>query len=48
MRSQTDRDTRLEAADDVIDNSGSLDETGRQVQHLHNRYLALAREDDGD
>ena len=48
MRSQTDRDTRLEAADDVIDNSGTLEDTRRQVEHLHNRYLALAREDDGD
>jgi len=48
LRSQTDRDTRLEAADDVIDNSGPLEDTRRQVQHLHNRYLALARETDED
>ncbi|WP_405236892.1 dephospho-CoA kinase [Lentisalinibacter orientalis] len=43
MRSQTDRETRLDAADDVVDNAGSLEDTRRQVEHLHNRYLALAR-----
>jgi len=48
MRSQTDRETRLEAADDVIDNSGTLEDTRRQVEQLHNRYLALARETDDD
>jgi dephospho-CoA kinase len=48
MRSQTDRDTRLEAADDVIDNSGTLEDTRRQVERLHNRYLALARAADDD
>ena len=48
MRSQTDRETRLEAADDVIDNSGTLADTRRQVEQLHNRYLALARETDDD
>ncbi len=46
MRSQVDREARLDAADDVIDNSGSLEETRRQVAHLHGRYLALARESD--
>lgn len=46
MRTQTDRDTRLEAADDVIENDGSLEETRRHVEHLHRRYLALARETD--
>jgi dephospho-CoA kinase len=48
MRSQTDRDTRLAAADDVIDNSGTLEDTRRQVERLHNRYLALARAADDD
>jgi dephospho-CoA kinase len=48
MRSQTDRDTRLDAADDVIDNSGTLEDTCRQVERLHNRYLALARAADDD
>jgi len=48
MRSQTDRETRLEAADDVIDNAGSLEDTRHHVEHLHNRYLALAREEEDD
>ncbi len=39
---QTDRGTRLQAAHDVIDNSGSLDATRAQVEDLHERYLALA------
>lgn len=43
MRAQTDRDTRLAAADDVIDNSGSLADTRRRVRRLHQRYLSLAR-----
>lgn len=46
MRSQTDRDTRLEAADDVVENAGTLEETRRQVEQLHRRYLALARAGD--
>jgi dephospho-CoA kinase len=46
IRSQVDRETRLDAADDVIDNSGTLDATRHQVEHLHSRYLALARESD--
>lgn len=40
--SQVDRQFRLEHADDVIDNSGSIENTDAQVQHLHELYLSLA------
>lgn len=40
---QLPRATRLAAADDVIDNSGSLDALHKQVRGLHRRYLELAR-----
>lgn len=40
---QIPRDARLAAADDVIDNSGTLDALHKQVRALHPRYLALAR-----
>lgn len=40
---QLPRATRLAAADDVIDNSGSLAALHKQVQALHRRYLELAR-----
>ena len=42
LAAQADRRQRLAAADDVIDNSGSLEETRRQVTALHEQYLALA------
>ncbi len=40
---QTPRDVRLAAADDVIDNSGSIDALHKQVGALHARYLEQAR-----
>jgi dephospho-CoA kinase len=43
MAAQVPRAVRLAAADDVIDNSGSLDDLRRQVQALHRRYLAMSR-----
>lgn len=43
IAAQASREQRLAAADDVIDNSGSLDELARQVKDLHARYLLLAR-----
>jgi dephospho-CoA kinase len=46
LAAQADRQTRLDAADDVIDNSGSLEATRRQVEELHRRYLQLAAEAD--
>lgn len=40
---QIKREDRLAAADDVIDNSGSLDALHKQVRELHARYLAQPR-----
>jgi len=40
LAAQTDRQTRLARADDVIDNSGSIESTRAQVKALHERYLA--------
>jgi dephospho-CoA kinase len=42
VRAQADRATRLQAAHDVIDNSGTADATRRQVDLLHRHYLDLA------
>lgn len=42
LQSQTDRETRLAAANDVIVNAGTLDELAEKVQALHEKYLALA------
>lgn len=41
--SQAGREARLAAADDVIDNSGTLDALHKQVRALHSRYMELAR-----
>jgi dephospho-CoA kinase len=43
IRSQIPREERLDAADDVIDNSGTLDALHKQVRALHARYVELAR-----
>ena len=40
---QIKREDRLASADDVIDNSGTLDALHKQVRELHARYLAQAR-----
>jgi dephospho-CoA kinase len=42
IAAQVPRAQRLAAADDVIDNSGSLEDLCRQVQELHRRYLAMS------
>jgi dephospho-CoA kinase len=42
IAAQADRATRLRAAHDVIDNSGDVESTRRQVAQLHHRYLELA------
>ena len=42
MAAQASRAQRLKAADDVIDNSGTLAELEAQVERLHARYLAAA------
>jgi dephospho-CoA kinase len=43
MASQAARADRLAAADDVIDNSGTLDALREQVAALHQRYLQYSR-----
>lgn len=43
IASQIPREKRLAAADDVIDNSGSIDALQQQVRELHARYAVQAR-----
>ena len=43
MHTQAARADRLAAADDVIENSGSLEELRKQVAALHRKYLQLSR-----
>jgi dephospho-CoA kinase len=43
MASQATRAARLAAADDVIDNSGTLDALRKQVAALHQNYLQYSR-----
>ena len=42
IAAQIQRESRLAAADDVIDNSGSIAAMQQQVRRLHEKYLALA------
>jgi dephospho-CoA kinase len=42
IASQIQRETRLAAADDVIDNSGTIAAMQQQVRGLHEKYLAQA------
>lgn len=42
IRSQAPRAERLAAADDVLDNEGTLDALRKQVSGLHARYLEMA------
>jgi dephospho-CoA kinase len=44
MASQTSRAQRLAAADDVIDNSGTVARLEAQIAKLHEKYLQLAQE----
>ena len=43
IASQIQRERRLAAADDVIDNSGTIAALQQQVRKLHENYLALAK-----
>ncbi|NVK25369.1 MAG: dephospho-CoA kinase [Gammaproteobacteria bacterium] len=43
IQNQINREQRLEKANDVIDNSHSLDDLSRQVENYHQQYLTLAR-----
>ena len=42
MKAQAARATRLEKADDVIDNSGSLDDLHQQLEQLHDIWQKIA------
>ncbi|MES9990521.1 MAG: dephospho-CoA kinase [Candidatus Thiodiazotropha sp.] len=42
MESQVDRQTRLKGADDIIENSGSLDALIEATERLHHNYLKMA------
>ena len=42
IRAQAPREARLAAADDVVDNAGTLDALLKQVAVLHQKYLQLA------
>jgi dephospho-CoA kinase len=42
LATQIDREGRLAAADDILDNSGALRELAEPVERLHRRYLSLA------
>jgi dephospho-CoA kinase len=42
LRSQANRSERIALADDVIDNSGRLEDLQAQVEMLHAKYLALS------
>ncbi|MCL6269277.1 dephospho-CoA kinase [Sansalvadorimonas sp. 2012CJ34-2] len=42
LRSQSDRQNRLNKADDVVDNSGSLEQLHQQLDKLHQTYLDMA------
>ncbi|MFL0810600.1 MAG: dephospho-CoA kinase [Agarilytica sp.] len=42
IATQIPRGERLKAADDIIDNSGSVEETQKQVNQLHQKYLQLS------
>ena len=42
LRAQATREMRLDLADDVIENTGGVDELAQRVDELHEKYLQLA------
>lgn len=42
MQNQVDRETRLQHADDIIDNNGTMDQLNHEVQQLHAKYAKIA------
>jgi len=42
LHAQTDRQTRLAAAHDIIDNSGDREQLKRQIEKLHEKYMRIA------
>jgi len=47
LAAQASRNTRLSAADDILTNSGTVSELRQAVDRLHQRYLQLARQNQG-
>jgi len=47
LAAQASRDARLNAADDILTNAGSVSELRQAVDRLHHRYLKLARQNQG-
>lgn len=45
INQQIDRKTRLEKADDVLDNSGTLAELHSSIKQLHEQYLQISSHD---
>ena len=43
MKNQVSRQTRLDAADDIILNVDNLDSLSRDIQSLHAQYIALSK-----
>ena len=43
LEAQASREDRLKIADDVIDNSGTLEDLNKQIEALHHTYTELAR-----
>jgi dephospho-CoA kinase len=43
LASQVGRETRRQGADDLIDNSGTLEDLLAETEALHQRYLSLAQ-----
>jgi len=43
IKSQSDRQTRLKYADDIIDNSGTMADLEKEVAHLFQFYCALSK-----
>ena len=43
LDTQIGREERLALADDIIDNSGSLEDLEADVERLHRKYTRLAR-----
>lgn len=42
LENQIDRDSRLQAADEIIDNSGDIESLSKRIEELHQQFLQLA------
>ena len=43
MKNQVSRQTRIDAADDIIENTGKLDVLNENIEKLHKKYLKLSK-----